>query len=206
MSKKQKKFYHLDFGGFYESIHSYNLDNYLTALFQNEATRALIDQHAVNWLETKKRYCIDWLAAFNDWLDCELKIDFGLKFREFWQPNFYNYLTDSIILQNSKLKINKILKFYNKNKNYFESLELKDEFYLKENVELILEFLADKFNESNQFDDFGYFLNGFEFVLNKKDQIIEDLLKDNDFLKLQETNKLDFYKVFFEVVNFTEIQ
>lgn len=198
MTKKQKNFYHLNFGGFYESIHDYNLDNYLTALFQNETTRALIDQHAVNWLETKKRYCKDWLAAFNDWLDCEFKIDFGLKFSELWRPDYYNYNTDSIILQNSKLKINKILKFYHKNKNYFKSLQLKDDFYLKENVELILEFLAQKFNASSEF-------NEIEFILNKKDQIIKDLLKDNDFLKLQETNKNESYKVFYEVVNFTEI-
>jgi len=202
MTKKQKNFYHLNFGGFYESIHNYKLDNYLNALFQNETSRALIDQYAVDWKQTKIKYCKDWLLAFNNWLECEFKIDFGLKFSELWRPSYYNYTTDSIILQNSKLKINKILKFYNKNKNYFESLELKDEFYLKENVELILEFLALKFNESSEFDD----LNSFEFVLINKNIIINDLLKDNDFIKLQEKNKLEFYKVFFEVVNFTENQ
>jgi len=72
----------LPFGGFYESIHSENID------FQIDSQS--IDWETVNYKETYKLYSKEIVDHINNHLDLDLK------FIALNSPRFYNYTTDKI--------------------------------------------------------------------------------------------------------------
>ena len=86
----------IDFGGFYNSIHSDNID------WKIESEECNFD--TVLWLETSKSYCESYIDRLNNKLDLELKY-VGLD-----SPKYYNFTTDKIIAQIDKqFAVNKLL-------------------------------------------------------------------------------------------------
>ena len=93
----------IDFGGFYNSIHSDNIDWKIESEEWNFDT--------VLWLETQKSYCESYIDRLNNKLDLELKY-IGLD-----SPKYYNFTTDKIIAQiDRQFAVNKLLPLtYDKN-------------------------------------------------------------------------------------------
>jgi len=93
----------IDFGGFYNSIHSDNIDWKIESEEWNFDT--------VLWLETQKSYCESYIDRLNNKLDLELKY-IGLD-----SPKYYNFTTDKIIAQiDRQFAVNKLLPMlYDKN-------------------------------------------------------------------------------------------
>ena len=93
----------IDFGGFYNSIHSDNIDWKIESEEWNFDT--------VLWSETQKSYCESYIDRLNNKLDLELKY-IGLD-----SPKYYNFTTDKIIAQiDRQFAVNKLLPLtYDKN-------------------------------------------------------------------------------------------
>lgn len=88
----------IDFGGFYHSIHSDNIDNRIECFEINE--------DKVNYKETCNSYCIEFLDSLNDMLELELK------FIQIDSPRFYNFTTDKIEAEINENDFNKLKDTY----------------------------------------------------------------------------------------------
>lgn len=99
------KFY-LDFGGFYDSWHSDNLDS-LIENFQ-------INDERINWNETFNEYSKEFVKELNEWLNLDLE------FVGLYSPRFYNFENDKIDVEMNENDYNKILDNYLKDEKCIE--------------------------------------------------------------------------------------
>ena len=125
----------LDFGGFYHSIHSDIIDNKIECFELNEDN--------INYKETYKTYCIEYLYTLNNILDLELE------FIKIDSPQFYNFRTDKIEIEINENDFNKLKDTYLNSKECIE--------YINEN--------------SKSCSGFMSFYNGFNEVI-KEDEIL----------------------------------
>tara|TARA_R110001606_G_scaffold167242_1_gene311659 strand:- start:168 stop:671 length:504 start_codon:yes stop_codon:yes gene_type:complete len=144
----------IDFGGFYHSIHSDEIDNKIE-YFE-------IDEDKVNYKETYKTYCIEYLYTLNNILDLELE------FIKIDSPQFYNFRTDKIEaeinendfskLKDTYLNSNEFIDYVNENSkscsgfisfyNGFYEVIKEDEILLQYMFNYILKEYADDIQES----------------------------------------------------------
>lgn len=92
----QKLLTTIPFSGFYESIHSSNLDYELESLFQNDngESNSGLEYRAhnsMNWRAAHEEYAKEYAEQFAH----EFKIE-GLEFESLESPRFYNFVTDRI--------------------------------------------------------------------------------------------------------------
>lgn len=144
----------LNFGGFYESIHSYIIDNYIEDLEY--------DFEKVNYKSTYKIYAEGYIKAINN------KLDTNISFKSLVSPKFYNYSTDSINVEISKKDILKLFQYVRTEelkKEVFniikESSTSKDgyvafynysDYFKKDNLAILVECLFDVIIEHMQED------------------------------------------------------
>jgi len=88
----------IDFGGFYDSIHSDNIENRIEH-FE-------IDENNVNYKETYNSYCIEFIDSLNDMLELEIK------FIQIDSPRFYNFTTEKIEAEINENDFNKLKDTY----------------------------------------------------------------------------------------------
>ena len=142
----------VNFGGFYNSIHSDIIDIYIEDMEY--------DWEAVNYNDTYKIYSESYIKALNNILDT------NLIFKALNSPKFYNYSTDFINVEISKKDILKLLK-------YVKDADLKEEvfniikdsstskdgyvafynytdFFKKDNLDILVECLMDIIIENLQ--------------------------------------------------------
>jgi hypothetical protein len=140
----------IDFGGFYHSIHSDEIDHRIES-FE-------IDEDKVNYKETCNSYCIEFIDSINDMLEL------NLKFIQIDSPKFYNFNTDEIIaeinendfnkLKDTYLNSNEFIDYVNENSksyngfksfyNGFNEVIKKDEILLQYMFNYILKEYADE--------------------------------------------------------------
>lgn len=125
----------IDFGGFYHSIHSSFIDDKIQYCEINEDN--------VNYKETYKDYCIEYLELLNNILDL------NLEFIQVDSPQFYNFTTDKIEAEINENDFNKLKDTYLNDKEFID--------YVNEN--------------SKSYDGFMSFYNGFNEVV-KEDEIL----------------------------------
>ncbi len=147
----------IDFGGFYDSIHSALIDDMIQ---YNE-----INEDNVNYKETYKDYCIEYLELLNNILDL------NLEFIQIDSPQFYNFTTDKIEAEINENDFNKLKDTYLNDKEFID--------YVNE--------------ASKSRDGFTSFYNGFNEVI-KEDEILlqymfDYILKEyNDDIYLMESD------------------
>ena len=83
---------HLDFGGFYDSIHSDQIERKIE--LENE-----LENEEIDYKRTFEDYAKDYLAKLAQFIKSEFDIDLELAFFEVSSPRFYNFETDTIIAQ-----------------------------------------------------------------------------------------------------------
>src|SRR5210317_2589618 len=88
----------IDFGGFYHSIHSDEINHRIES-FE-------IDEDNVNYKETCNSYCIEFIDSINDMLEL------NLKFIKIDSPKFYNFSTDKIEAEINENDFNKLKDIY----------------------------------------------------------------------------------------------
>jgi hypothetical protein len=131
----------IDFGGFYHSIHSSFIDDKIQ---YNE-----INEDNVNYKETYKDYCIEYLELLNNILDL------NLEFIQIDSPEFYNFTTDKIEAEINENDFNKLKDTYLNDKEFID--------YVNE--------------ASKSRDGFTSFYNGFNEVI-KEDEILLQYMFD----------------------------
>ena len=142
----------INFGGFYNSIHSDIIDTYIEDLEYN--------WEDVNYNDTYKIYSKSYIKALNNILDAKVI------FKALNSPKFYNYSTDIINVEISKKDILKLFK-------YVKDADLKQEvfniikeastsrdgyvafynyadFFKKDNLDILIECLFDIIVENLQ--------------------------------------------------------
>lgn len=144
----------VNFGGFYESIHSDVIDNYIEDLeydFEN-----------VNYKSTYKIYAEDYIKVLNN------KLDTNIIFKGLNSPKFYNYSTDYITAEISKKDILKlfqyirsedlkqevfnIIKESSNSKDGYISFYNYNDYFKKDNLDILVEYMLDVIVETLQED------------------------------------------------------
>ena len=144
----------VNFGGFYDSIHSYIIDDYIEVYEYNFEN--------VDYKATYQTYAEDYIKVLNQ------KLDTNIVFKGLISPKFYNYSTDNINVEISKKDIIKLFQ-------YIRDEELKQEvfniikesstsrdgyvvfynyndYFKKENLDILVECLFDVIIEHMQDD------------------------------------------------------
>ena len=150
----------IDFGGFYHSIHSDEIDSRIEH-FE-------IDEDNINYKETCNSYCIEFIDSINDMLEL------GLKFIQIDSPKFYNYSTDKIEVEINENDFNKL------KDTYLNSNEFID--YVNENSKSYDGFISfyNGFNEVVKEDEIllQYMFN---YILKEYADEIENYIFELDF-------------------------
>ena len=150
----------IDFGGFYHSIHSDEIDSRIEH-FE-------IDEDNINYKETCNSYCIEFIDSINDMLELDLK------FIQIDSPKFYNYSTDKIEVEINENDFNKL------KDTYLNSNEFID--YVNENSKSYDGFISfyNGFNEVVKEDEIllQYMFN---YILKEYADEIENYIFELDF-------------------------
>ena len=144
----------VNFGGFYESIHSYAIDNYVEDYeydFEN-----------VNYRATYEIYAKDYIKVLNN------ELDINISFKSLNSPKFYNYSTDFInveitkkdalklfqYVRNEDLKqeVFNIIKESSTSKDGYVAFYNYEDFFKKENLNILVECMLDVIIENLQDD------------------------------------------------------
>jgi hypothetical protein len=81
----------IDFGGFYESIHSYRIGDRIEMDLDWHPDFQCDEIGSVNWRETFIDYSKEYVYRLNQ------ELDLNLSFVDLHSPKYYNYTTDKII-------------------------------------------------------------------------------------------------------------
>lgn len=100
----------IPFSGFYESIHSHELDYALENLFENDTgdiNQQLFElaYNKINWSDVHK----DYAKAYTEALATECNLE-SLKFTDLVSPKYYNFTTDRIFCS---IDLSEVEKIYN---------------------------------------------------------------------------------------------
>ena len=116
--KDNKIQFNLDFGGFYESIHEWHIENKLLHIYNyvNDTDQedfyddALINfRDSINFSEVQNQYCTQWLNHFNR------NFNTWFTFKGIDSPEYYNFETDKIVCSVSESYIDDIINFKDDN-------------------------------------------------------------------------------------------
>lgn len=135
----------INFGGFYESIHSYVIDTYVEDYEY--------DWEKVNYKTTYEIYVKDYIKVLNSILDT------NISFKALVSPKFYNYSTDYINVDISKKDILKlfqyvrnedlkqevfnIIKKSSTSRDGYIAFYNYEDFFKKENLDILIECMLD---------------------------------------------------------------
>ena len=142
----------VNFGGFYNSVHSDIIDNYIEDMEYN--------WEAVDYKATYKEYTQSYIKVLNNILGTDLI------FKALNSPKFYNYSTDVINIELSKKDILKLFKYIKEeelkqevfdlikkvstSKSGYLALYNYADFFKKENLDILIECLFDAIIENLQ--------------------------------------------------------
>jgi len=150
----------IDFGGFYHSIHSDEIDHKIE-IFE-------IDENNVNYKETYNSYCIEFLDSLNDMLEL------NLKFIQIDSPRFYNFTTDKIEAEINESDFNKLKDTYLSDNEFID--------YVNENSKSYSGFISfyNGFNEVIKEDEIllQYMFN---YILKEYADEIDNYISEMDF-------------------------
>jgi len=147
MQTKQVEF-NLNFGGFYESIHSHIIDDSIANYYNKDIDNICDDDRIYDLIDFKamqKNYGKEWLSEYLKIVDGVTNHNqLSIKFKEIVSPEYYNFETDRIGSLISESIVDNIIK----NSDY-DLIE-----YINEN--------------SQSYDGFNSFYVGFEEVIKNK--------------------------------------
>ena len=186
----------IKFGGFYESIHSSNIDHMVEAFEY--------DFDHVDYKKTHQDYIENYSYNLSDYIYDQYKVIINFNNVKLYSPEYYNYSTDKIdckIKSNQVYDLNEVIK---KDKNFLEYLKNATtsydgfmSFYTfnealsnKNNILImyVLEYISNKYNDSILYD-----LPEFNVYLNKEGQKIENEKMEANERQIEfESNQLNF--------------
>ena len=142
----------VNFGGFYNSIHSDIIESYVEDMEYN--------WEDVDYKDTYNEYSKSYIKALNNILDT------NIVFKALNSPKYYNYSTDTISVELSKKDILKLFKYVkdeelkqevfnnikdtNTSKDGYVAFYNYADFFKKENLDILIECLIDVIIENLQ--------------------------------------------------------
>lgn len=157
------------FGGFYESIHDFNIESAIRMYYSDdngELDNNINDIYdTLDFKSIHDNYIKAYARLFQDWINENYPLTISFCNISLWSPKYYNFETDEIICElqdNDSISLNNYFKSDNeflthlkdRTKSYdgymsfysfYDALNNKDDILST----YILEFLADKFNNSD---------------------------------------------------------
>lgn len=102
--------FNLEFGGFYDSVHSNIIDDKIEALefFKYDMP------DKIDWTSVHNEYCKIYIEILNN------ELDLNLKFIKLNSPRFYNFETDKIEAEISDKEFNKLKSEYLNSKEFID--------------------------------------------------------------------------------------
>ena len=166
--------FNLEFGGFYESVHSNIIDVAIRDSFQD-------DFNFDSFYDSNEYDKIDWNSVHNQYSKIYIDIlnhelDLNLKFIKLNSPRFYNFETDKIEAEISDKEFNKLKSEYLNSKEFID--------YVNES--------------SKSYDGFISFYNGIEAV-KKEDEILLNYMFNYILLSISDDIEMALYEVLDEV-------
>lgn len=175
MKKQNKIKTKIQFGGFYESIHSDSIDYKIDSYYE-DGNYPEYHYDNIDYKKTNDSYIEDYCSKFESYILNEYKLNIDFENIGSNSPKFYNYSTDTIHCDVDKKQVQKLINYFNKYSKFLDYLKNETRymsFYTydqginnKDNIliEYILEFLANQFNET-----FAYGEIEFDIRLIKED-------------------------------------
>jgi len=162
MKKQNKIETKIEFGGFYESIHSHWIDRNIESYYE-DGSYPEYHYDNIDYEKTNNSYIEDYCRKFESYILNEYKLNIDFENIGLNSPKFYNYSTDTIYCDVDKKQAQKLIKHFSKDCNFkmflrnrtklfdgYISLYTYDQAINNKNNILImylLEFLAIQFNE-----------------------------------------------------------
>ena len=160
--KKQDIKTKIEFGGFYESIHSHWIDRNIESYYE-DGNYPEYHYNNVDYQKTHDSYIEDYCRQFESYILNEYKLNIDFKNISLNSPKFYNFETDTIYCDVDKKQSQKLINYFNKYPDFLEHLKDRTKsydgymsFYTyyqaindKDNILImyLLEYLANQFNE-----------------------------------------------------------
>ena len=154
------------FGGFYESIHDFNIESAIQMYHSDD--NGELDNDIYDTLDFKSihnNYIKEYASLFQDWINENYPLTISFCNISLWSPKYYNFETDEILCElqdNDSISLNHYFKSNNEflahlkertksYSGYTSFYDFKEAIDNKDNIlsTYILEFLADKFNNSD---------------------------------------------------------
>tara|TARA_R100001198_G_scaffold95822_1_gene83074 strand:- start:1516 stop:1995 length:480 start_codon:yes stop_codon:yes gene_type:complete len=111
----------INFGGFYDSMHSYTIENLIEAYEY--------DYEKIDWDKTHDDYINDYCYALSSFILEEYNLDIDFKNISLYSPRFYNYETDTIDCEIKKQQVNRLNEIFLKDNDFIEYLKNRTESY-----------------------------------------------------------------------------
>lgn len=134
-----------DFGGFYESKHDALITSGIESKFDCDESQII---SRIDYKKTRLNY----INAYLEVLDKEFNTNFKECFLELSSPEFYNYVNDSLILDNSKFNFNLQHIVNNQNQKFIEFCDDIENFTGLEFDIILNELTGDKLKEIEDID------------------------------------------------------
>ena len=167
---------YIEFGGFYHSIHSNQIDGQLEmeieAQEELEVEAENFHTYYSSWEQvdfpaTYQNYIENYCDEFENFIFQEYDLDVSFKKISLVSPREYNFVTDKIACEISKTQVNKLNEYFLKDKEFdkfllaaTQSIDGFHSFYTYEEAKnnrkeilstYVLKFIADKFYENFEF-------------------------------------------------------
>jgi len=152
----------IEFGGFYESIHSHWIDSRIESYYEDDDLPEYHEDN-IDYKKTNDSYIEDYCSKFESYILNEYKLNIDFENISLNSPKFYNFETDTIDCDVDKKQAKKLINHFNKDCNFKMFLKNRTtsydgymSFYTydqaindKDNILImyLLEFLANQFNE-----------------------------------------------------------
>jgi len=111
----------INFGGFYDSIHSDNIENLIEAYEY--------DYEKIDWDKTHDDYIKDYCYVLSSYILEEYDLDIDFKNISLDSPRFYNFETDTIDCDINSQQVNRLNEIFLKDNNFLEYLKEKTKSY-----------------------------------------------------------------------------
>jgi len=128
MKKQNKIKTKIEFGGFYESIHSDSIDYKIDSYYE-DGNFPLYHHDNIDYKKTNDSYIEDYCRKFESYILNEYKLNIDFENIGLNSPKFYNYSTDTIDCDVDKKQAEKLINYFNKDSDFLEYLKDRTKSY-----------------------------------------------------------------------------
>jgi len=181
----------INFGGFYESYHSYNIDTIIEGFIEhdNESndTEKSESDYDINYKAMRNEYIKAYISVFSDYIKEKHNINITFFNPKLWSPSEYNFQTDVIDCQISNYDYKQLkmvflndYEFHNYLKERTKSYDGYQSYYTYDSAlndneilsQFILDYILELSNEDYPFYVDNHKIYELEVILNNESDLV----------------------------------